>query len=235
MICFSAVVAVIAASVIIAKPWVTVRHAEPIVVKGYAEKAVKADAGSVTASVTTTGETNAQAYTRAGESLDAVRALAVEILGGEFEVIELPSSVHGVAELNDQGKKTNRIDFYQSTRSLRINTQNVAGLETLGRALFDLNADGINISVGGPEFFVSELEGIKLELVKEATANGRDRARLMAESSGEKLGELTAARQGVIQITKKNSTETASWGVYDTETIDKVVKLVVTVEYAIGG
>ena len=56
----------------------------------------------------------------------------------------------------------------------------------------------------------------------------------MATSSGEKLGSLVSARQGVIQITKPNSTATSSYGTYDTETIDKVVKLVVTVEFKIG-
>ena len=39
------------------------------------------------------------------------------------------------------------------------------------------------------------------------------------------MGSLVSARQGVIQITKPNSTRTSSYGIYDTETIEKVVKL----------
>lgn len=85
----------------------------------------------------------------------------------------------------------------------------------------------------GPDYFVSDLESIKFRLVEEATKNGKSRAELMASSSGQSLGSLVSAQQGVIQITKKNSSETSSWGVYDTETIDKVVKLVVTLEFEI--
>ena len=106
-------------------------------------------------------------------------------------------------------------------------------MKALGRKLYDLNQEGIRINLRGPDFYVSHLDEVKLELVRQATENGKQRATLMAQSSDEKLGTLVSAKQGVIQITKKNSSETSSWGIYDTETIDKVVKLVVTLEYAI--
>ena len=60
--------------------------------------------------------------------------------------------------------------------------------------------------MSGPEFFVSHLDKVKIDLMKRATENGRDRAEVMAKSAGEKLGSLVSARQGVIQITKPNST-----------------------------
>ena len=156
-------------------------------------------------------------------------------LPGDTEILELQTSVREVLKTNDKGQKTNIIDYYAATRKLRINTQNVDALQQLGRALYDLNSEGIRISLTGPDFFVSNLDPIKLELVESATANGKERAQLMAQSSGESLGALTSAQQGVIQITKKNSSATSSWGIYDTETIEKVVKLVVTLEYEIGG
>ena len=48
---FSLVVGLIGASLIISKPWVTIQHAEPIMVKGYAEQEVLADQGSLTVRV----------------------------------------------------------------------------------------------------------------------------------------------------------------------------------------
>ena len=47
------------------------------------------------------------------------------------------------------------------------------------------------------------------------------------------MGALISASQGVFQITARHSTEVSSWGVYDTSTIEKTVKAVVTLEYAI--
>jgi hypothetical protein len=38
----------------------------------------------------------------------------------------------------------------------------------------------------------------------------------------------------VFQITAPHSTETADYGSYDTNTVEKIVKAVVTVEYAVS-
>jgi len=228
-------VALIGSAMIVAKPWVTIRQAQPIMVKGYAEMVVNADSATLTADVSFTDANNADAYNMAGETLEKVKKIVASVLGkSEFELVELQTSVTEVMKLDESGKKTNYIDFYVVTRQVRISSVNVNAMERLGRALFDLNSQGIRISVSGPDFFVNNIDKVKLELVQRATANGKERAALMASSSGERLGSLVSARQGVIQITKKNSSETSDWGIYDTETIEKVVKLVVTLEYEIG-
>lgn len=221
-------------ALIISKPWVTIRHTKPIVVKGYAELTVSADAGSLSADVMATSTNNAEAYNQAGTRLDRAKELIRDILGENLELIELKTRSQNIMKLDKNGKRTNLIEFYNVTRSIRVNTTDVHALEALGRALYDLSAEGIRISVKGPEFFISDLNKTKLELVKRSTENGKQRAALMAQSSGEALGSLVSARQGVIQITKKNSSETSSWGIYDTETIEKVVKLVVTLGYEIA-
>ncbi|MDD2599938.1 MAG: SIMPL domain-containing protein [Kiritimatiellae bacterium] len=225
--------ALLGSALIVAKPWVTIRHTQPIVVKGYAESVVIADSATLTAAVSFNDENNADAYTMAGETLEKVKKIVASILKADHELVELQTSVEEVIKLDEGGKKTNAIDFFTVTRRVRISSANVNAMEELGRALFDLNAQGVRIDVTGPDFFVSDIDQAKLELVKLATLNGKERATLMAESSGEALGSLVSARQGVIQITKKNSSETSDWGIYDTETIEKVVKMVVTLEYEI--
>ena len=136
--------------------------------------------------------------------------------------------------MNEKGNRTNEVDYVTATRSLRINSSQVDELKTMSRQLYDLNGEGIRLTLSGPEFFVSKLDEVKIDLMQRATQNGRERAEIMAESSGENLGSLVSARQGVIQITKPNSTRTSSYGIYDTETIETVVKLVVTLEFEIG-
>ena len=202
-------------------------------VKGYAETTVKADAGSLTVEVVQTNQTNAKAYEAAGQALGQVKTIVTEALPEDLEMNELKTAVKEVTKIDENGRRTNEIDYFTVTRSIRINTKDVESLKALGRKLYDLNQEGIRINLRGPDFYVSHLDEVKLELVRQATENGKQRATLMAQSSDEKLGTLVSAKQGVIQITKKNSSETSSWGIYDTETIDKVVKLVVTLEYAI--
>ena len=194
---------------------------------------MKADAGSLTVEVVQTNQTNAKAYEAAGQALDQVKTIVTEALPEDLEMNELKTAVKEVTKIDENGRRTNEIDYFTVTRSIRINTKDVESLKALGRKLYDLNQEGIRINLRGPDFYVSHLDEVKLELVRQATENGKQRATLMAQSSDEKLGTLVSAKQGVIQITKKNSSETSSWGIYDTETIDKVVKLVVTLEYAI--
>jgi hypothetical protein len=234
VISLSLVVGLIGAATIISKPWVTIQHAEPIMVKGYAERKVSADQGSLTVRISEKGADNGEAYEKAGTSLKTVRKLIVDTLGEEAELVELSSSLIETKKLNEKGNRTNEVDYVTATRSLRINSSQVEKLNTMSRQLYDLNGDGIRLTLSGPEFFVSQLDEVKIDLMKRATKNGRDRAEIMAKSSGEKLGSLVSARQGVIQITKPNSTRTSSYGIYDTETIEKVVKLVVTLEFKIG-
>ena len=195
---------------------------------------MKADAGSLTVEVVQTNQTNAKAYEAAGQALDQVKTIVTEALPEDLEMNELKTAVKEVTKIDENGRRTNEIDYFTVTRSIRINTKDVESLKALGRKLYDLNQEGIRINLRGPDFYVSHLDEVKLELVRQATENGKQRATLMAQSSDEKLGTLVSAKQGVIQITKKNSSETSSWGIYDTETIDKVVKLVVTLEYAIA-
>ena len=59
-------------------------------------------------------------------------------------------------------------------------------------------------------------------------------AEQLAVNSGGKVGALRAAAQGVFQITPLYSTDVDDWGRYDTTTIDKAVKAVVTIHYSIG-
>ena len=55
----------------------------------------------------------------------------------------------------------------------------------------------------------------------------------LAKNSGGRVGALLSAEQGVIQITERNSTDTSGDGVYDTKSIAKTAKVVVTLEYAV--
>ena len=233
VVAVSSILGVVLAAVIVSKPWVTIHHTKPIVVKGYAEKDVRSDSGSLTASVVHTSPLGSEAYAEAGQSLNRIKAIIVGELRADAEMLELKSQVSEVQKVDANGRRTNEVDFYRVSRQVRVSSTDVTGLARVGRLLFDLNGEGLRVNVSGPELFVSSLEDVKLELLSQATENGKKRAEVLASNSGERLGALVSARQGVIQITKKNSGQTSSYGIYDTETIDKVVKLVVTLEFEI--
>jgi hypothetical protein len=226
----------IIAAGIVARPWITLRHVRPITVKGYAEQEVTSDSASLTAVVMATGPTAAEAYQGAGRALTRCRDVIAEALGARATMVELGTTVEDVPKVNEQGKKMNEVDYYIAHRRLRVDSSDVQSMERLGRALNDLNAEGIRVNVVGPDFFISNaaLEQVKLNLIKAATEDAHVRAQTMAQGSGARVGRLVSARQGVFQITKRNSSETSDYGIYDTETIQKIVRVTVTLEYEVA-
>ena len=107
-------------------------------------------------------------------------------------------------------------------------------LENASVQLYSLTAAGININISSVEYFISNPEQYKLELIDSATQAAYQRAKVMAEKCGSKLGNLTNARQGVIQITRPASNDTSDYGTYDTRTINKVMRVVVTLDFELA-
>ena len=70
-------------------------------------------------------------------------------------------------------------------------------------------------------------------MLAKATDNAYRWAVVLAENSRGRVGALIVAQHGVLQITERHSTDTSGCGVYDTATIEKTAKAVVTLEYAI--
>ena len=223
----------LAGALIVSRPWIAFRNVEPLRVTGYAEIPVRADIGVMSATVTVTGETTKYAYETAGHQLDRIRALLVEAKSDAFEIEESASNIQEVLEVGPDGKRLNTIDYYAVRRTLEIKSTDVDMMESLSRSIFDLNADGLRVQVNGPRYLISDLGDTKLELVREATRNGMERAKTIAKNAKAGLGELVSARQGVIQITQPNSTDTSDWGTYDTSTIEKVAKITVHLELGI--
>ena len=91
--------------------------------------------------------------------------------------------------------------------------------------------EGIDFLFYPPSFYYTKLEGLKLDLLEQAAENAQLRAECLARSSGNRVANIISAPQGIFQITRLNSIETAIWGMYDTSTIEKKVRAVATVRY----
>ncbi len=84
-----------------------------------------------------------------------------------------------------------------------------------------------------PDYVTVEIEDIKMKLLGKATANGYERAGILAKNSNGKVGMLNSASQGVFQITPLHSMDVSDSGQHDTSTVEKTVKAVVTLEFNI--
>ncbi|MGA2052965.1 MAG: SIMPL domain-containing protein, partial [Opitutales bacterium] len=132
-----------------------------------------------------------------------------------------------------RGQLTNEIQYYALSQNVTVTSPDVQRIATLALRATDLIKDGVIMQSGSPEYIFTGLEKLKLDLLAKATQNGYTRARALAENSGSHVGVLTSAEQGVFQITPPYSTETLDDGAYDTTTIEKSVKAVITLEFAV--
>jgi hypothetical protein len=83
------------------------------------------------------------------------------------------------------------------------------------------------------EYFYTKLSDLRVELLKEATKNAKERASAIAESTGSIIGRVRDASQGVFQVTGKNSIEVSDYGSYDTSAIEKKVTALVRASFEV--
>jgi hypothetical protein len=207
---------------------------DKITVKGYAEERVVSDAGTWRATVTVRAADLQSGY-RALEA-DTARVLKMleSVAGASAAVTTSPANARPQYEIGPGGVQTGRLTGYELDRNFELSSGDVALIGRVAAQASTLISDGVNINSWPPQYFYNDLNAVKVRLIGAATRDAQQRAEQFASGSGVTVGPLRSASQGVFQITRPNSTETADYGSYDTATVEKVVKAVVTVEYAVA-
>lgn len=92
---------------------------------------------------------------------------------------------------------------------------------------------GVTFDNSTMEFFSTELDGIKTSLLAKATENARERAEQIVSATDLKVYKLISANAGVFQITEPYSTDVAAYGIYDTSSPEKNIKVTVSAEFSL--
>jgi hypothetical protein len=234
----SVVAAILAAGMIlsallVSKMFVRVRQEQAITVKGYAELDVVSDVGKFTCAFMARGSSLREAYDRLQESRQAGAAYLRRSGFRDDEVTAETIRTSKVMKRDAQGKETNEVEYHDAAQELSVSSTNVALVKAVATGITELIKEGIDIVAYPPAFTISDLKDTKLTLLAEATRDGRRRADALAGNSGGRVGALISAQQGVFQITQRNSTDISGYGEYDTSTIEKTAKAIVTLEYEI--
>jgi hypothetical protein len=200
-----------------------------VTVKGVADKKVKSDKGILSIVVNS-------------DEKDIDRAVGNLKLNTQNIVDQIKSEGFDEAEVklenivsepiyyfNDRGNQTTRILSYNARQIIVVTTDKVDKLDPLALKL----SENINLSVSEPQYFVTNIEKLKIDLLGEATKNARLRANELLKNNGRSIGGLKTVNQGVFQITGDNTSETSDTGYYDTYSIEKNVRAVISIEYRI--
>lgn len=222
--------AMIGSSYILSRFFIRIQKEKVLQVKGYAQKIIKSDVGHFAADIMVRATELANGYQALKNNTDIAVA---QIKNYGFTDSEITTGNISVDKIYKRvnGKETNEIQFYLLSQVIKVRSNKVNLIEEKHKLLNSLLANGIEINVWTPEYFISDLNKYKLELLAKAAENAHLRAATIAKNSGGTLGNLNSARQGVIQITAPLSTETSDYGTFNTNSLNKAIKIVVTLEY----
>ena len=147
-------------------------------------------------------------------------------------------AIHALGAMRDLGYCMDKAfdNGYTAKQTLTVSSRDLPRIQKALAALQNLKAQNEAYTFEQPQYLLSNLETIKRDLIAQATADAQVRAEEFAKSGNTKVGMMRSASQGAFNILSATSTDNDDsdyGGTYNKDTIDKKVRLVVTIEYGI--
>ncbi|MEO8721624.1 MAG: SIMPL domain-containing protein [Ginsengibacter sp.] len=123
---------------------------------------------------------------------------------------------------------------YNLTQNVRVESSAVDKIDQISREATELIEKGIEFNSSAPLFYYTKLTEVKMDLLAKASADGKQRAEIIAKNSGSSLSKLKNANLGVFQITGKNSDEDYSYGgTFNTSSRNKTGSITIRMEFSV--
>lgn len=131
------------------------------------------------------------------------------------------------------GNMTNDIENYTVYRNINVKSDETEILTKLSKDINFLIEKDIDLSSENVQYYVSNLDDIKIKMVGEASKNAKERAESMISGTNGKIGIMNNARMGVFQIVPVDSTDVSDYGINDTTSIEKKVIATVSATFTV--
>ncbi len=205
---------------------------QTIRVTGSASQNVTSDKASLTVRFSVQNPTLKGAYSKLNEDRMIIKKF---IEGQKFTDIEF-----SVIDSYPQYKKfpgsyntTNEVDYYNASQSVKVKSSDIKGLTELSKNINELVNKDIDIHADTVQYFVSNLDDVKIKAAEEAAKNAKVRAQSLVKGTNGKIGVMTSAKLGVFQIVPIDSTEINDYGINDTSSIEKKVVATVSATFTV--
>lgn len=137
-------------------------------------------------------------------------------------------------ETDQNGRSVQRFTGYNLIQNVRMESGEVDKILGISRQATELIEGGIEFTSQSPLFYYTRLTDIKMDLLAQASADGKQRAEIIAKNAGSSLGKLKKATLGVFQITGKNSDEDYSYGgTFNTSSLNKTGSITIRMEFTV--
>ena len=126
-----------------------------------------------------------------------------------------------------------KVPEFGFAQSFTIESTNVARIRDFARQELFLE-QGVVLGRSSPVYRLVKLNEVKKELLEAAAQDAQRRAATLVNGSGSKVGSLLEASQGVIQISAKDRVGESDSNSVDLYSIDKTIRVVVTMRFEIA-
>jgi hypothetical protein len=203
------------------------RPQQTITVVGIASKQYESDTVKLSMTITEMADLDdlAGGRRRLYESLQELTAFLNERSVKSEQISVIPPNVY--ERYGQSG-----VEGYRLEQEIYVISKDVDNIDDLALNVIPVLDRDINIYRTQLEYFYSNIDDLKKNMVAEATQNAKERALEMLKGTDMQLGKLRTLRQGVFQITQPHSTEVSSGGIHDTSTKRKQISVTAHATFA---
>jgi hypothetical protein len=209
------------------------RSGNSITVTGSAKTSATADNAVWTLNIGEMSQQVSVAVKKIGTSVDALSKYLID--GGlSSDAIEAGGVTTYANNEYVNGNSTGRILSYQANQNVTVRSKDVQLIKKLSNGMGSLLQTGVNITNYGPQFYVSNLDKLRPQLLAEATVDAKERGLSITKAVDSKLGPVLAVTSGPVQVTQPDSVDASAGGMYDTSSIEKSVSVTVSVSFKVN-
>ena len=240
LLVFGAILAMglVVAAFVLGSQFKNLKQSGTITVKGLAEAPYKADLAQMQMGVSAWGQDYAGALANGKNDFKALQQFVASKGFSVSSQNVTPISVEPYNEdyVDEQGQTRTRQNGYKATQTLSISSQELNKITNMLAQVQNYRISHESVTFEKPQYLLNDLEKIKHDLIAKATDDANKRAEEFAKTGHAKVGVMRSASQGSFNILDAHNPDTDDsdyGGTYDKDGVDKLVRLVVTIDYAI--
>ncbi|MEA2103784.1 MAG: SIMPL domain-containing protein [Candidatus Cloacimonadota bacterium] len=203
--------------------------AQTIRVVGYSNQEFEADIvkWSFSFSAMTPLNGQKQGYAEMSQKLETIKTIlnSLNIILDEINIQPI--------SIRKQYGQYGKIEGFILSQSIYVITKELEKIEKITVNPKEFAQKNIALESSNLEYFSTKLPSIKKKLLGAATKDALTRASEIANSAAAKIDQIQSARAGVFQITEPYTTEVSSYGMYQTSTRKKNIKVTVSAVFSI--
>ena len=215
-----------------------------ITVKGVDERRIKADKALITIVISDKSENIDELKNNISENeklaTDLIKTLKIseeEYSVGNLRIqpnyIENSSNVKQQSSVNStEGVPNAKILDYDGVETISIVTKNIDKAEEFFEKLSELKLQSNNIQIDKPEYFITNIEKYKKDMVVDASRNAEVRAVEMLKVNNNEIGGLKNISQGQFEVLE-DTEDVKKINENESNQIYKKMRVVVTATYLI--